>query len=123
MMINNPDTRVHLRHFKDLNRIFSIYTQADGVEKDPQKNILDKLQTQLNIVTKAILNMMRTIHGLIYISSSPLGLASLISALNQPIKMYKQLAILNLFIEIFDVPLYVGGNIYLSTSSSSLGQS
>ena len=43
MMINNPDTRVHLRHFKDLNRIFSIYTQADGVEKDPRKDILDKL--------------------------------------------------------------------------------
>ncbi len=43
MMINNPDTRVYLRHFTDLNRIFSIFTQADGVEKDPRRDILDKL--------------------------------------------------------------------------------
>lgn len=26
LMINSPDTRVYLRHFKDLNRIFSIFT-------------------------------------------------------------------------------------------------
>lgn len=43
IMINNPDTRVYLRHFTDLNRIFSIFTQADGVEKDPRRDILDKL--------------------------------------------------------------------------------
>ena len=43
LMINNPTTRVYLRHFKDLNRIFSIFTLADGVEKDPRKDILEKL--------------------------------------------------------------------------------
>ena len=123
MMINSPDTRVYLRHFKDLNRLFSVFTQADGVDKDPRKEILDKLLIQLNYVSKAIVNMIRTTHGLIYLASSPLGLASLIGALNQPIKLYKQLAILNLFIEIFDVPLYVGGNIYLSSTSTGPGQS
>mmetsp|Transcript_35775 Transcript_35775/g.54789 ORF Transcript_35775/g.54789 Transcript_35775/m.54789 type:complete len:169 (+) Transcript_35775:768-1274(+) len=123
MMINNPDSRIYLRMFKDLNRIFSIFTQADGVDKEPKKDIMDKLQLQLSIVSKAIVNMIRTNNGLIYITSSPLGLASLIGALNQPIKPYKQLAILNLFIEIFDVPLYIGGNIYLSSSSTSPGQS
>lgn len=121
MMINNPETRIYLRPFKDLNRIFSIFTQADGVDKDPRKDILEKIQLQLCLVSKTIINMIRTSHGLIYISSSPLGLASLIGALNQPIKMYKQLAILNLFIEIFDVPLYVGGNFYLQSTSSSHG--
>jgi len=121
ILINNPNTRVYLRHFKDLNRIFSIFTQADGVEKDPRRDILDKLLLQLNFVSKAIVNMIRTQQGLIYIASSPLGLASLIGALNQPIKLYKQLAILNLFIEIFDVPLYVGGNIYLSSTSTAPG--
>lgn len=60
MMINSPDTRVFLRHFKDLNRIFSVFTQADGVEKDPRKEILDKLLIQLNFVSKAIVNMIRT---------------------------------------------------------------
>jgi len=123
IMINNPATRVYLRHFKDLNRIFSIFTLADGVEKDPRKDILDKLLLQLNFVSKAIVNMIRTQNGLIYIASSPLGLSSLIGALNQPIKLYKQIAILNLFIEIFDVPLYVGGNIYLSSTSTGPGQS
>jgi len=123
IMINSPDSRVYLRHFKDLNRIFSIFTQADGVEKDPRRDILDKLQLQLNLVSKEIVNMIRTNNGLIYIASSPLGLTSLIGALNQPVKEYKKLAILNLFIEIFDVPLYVGGNIYLSSTSPSPGQS
>lgn len=52
--------------------------------------------------------MMRTNIGLIYLASSPLGLSSLITALNQPIKDYKKLAILNMFIEIFDVPLNIG---------------
>ena len=122
-MINNPDTRIYLREFKDLNRIFSIFTQADGVEKEPRRDILDKLLLQLNFVSKAIVNMIRAQHGLIYIASSPLGLASLIAALNQPIKLYKQLAILNLFIEVCDVPLYVGGNIYLSSTSTAPGQS
>ena len=121
MLINNPDTRVYLRNFLDLNRLFSVFTQADGVDKDPRKDILDKLLLQLNFVSKAIVNMIRTQQGLIYISSSPLGLASLIGALNQPIKLYKQLAILNLFIEVFDVPLYVGGNIYLSSTSTAPG--
>lgn len=83
---------------------------------------MDKLLLQLTFVSKAIVNIIRTTNGLIYLSSSPLGLASLVGALNQPIKEYKQLAILNLFIEIFNVPLYIGGNIYLSSSSSS-GQS
>lgn len=44
MLINKPETRCYLRMFKDLNRIFSIFTQADGVEKDPKKEILEKLQ-------------------------------------------------------------------------------
>ena len=35
LMINSPESRVYLRHFKDINRIFSIFTQADGVDKDP----------------------------------------------------------------------------------------
>jgi len=82
MMINSPTSRVYLRLFKDLNRIFSIFTQADGVDKDPKPEILDKLQQQLNIVSKAIVNMIRTNNGLIYITSTPLGLASLIGALN-----------------------------------------
>ena len=43
LMINNPATRIYLRNFVDLNRIFSVFTQADGVEKDPRKDILDKL--------------------------------------------------------------------------------
>lgn len=60
--------------------------------------------------------MIRTVTGLIYVASSPLGLRSLIDALNQPIKDYKKLAILNLFIEIFDLPLNIGGNAFLQNS-------
>ena len=45
--------------------------------------------------------MMRSWQGVIYLTSSPLGLQSLVEALNQPIRLYKKTAILDIFIQIF----------------------
>lgn len=39
-----------------------------------------------------------------------MGLSSLVEALNQPIRMYKKIAILDIFIEIFNVPIFLGGS-------------
>ena len=97
-----------MRHFTDLNRILHVFTSADGTDKELPKAAVEKLLLKLQLVSKEVVNMMRTNMGLLYMASSPLGLRSLITALNQPIKDYKKLAILNLFIEIFDVPLNIG---------------
>lgn len=43
LLINDPKTRIYFRHFQDLDRIFSVFTTVDGVDKDPKKEILDKI--------------------------------------------------------------------------------
>ena len=43
LLINDPKTRIYFRHFQDLNKIFSIFSTVDGVDKDPKKDILDKI--------------------------------------------------------------------------------
>lgn len=63
--------------------------------------------------------MLRSWQGVIYLTSSPLGLRSLVEALNQPIRMYKKIAILDIFIETFNVPIFMGGH-DLSGSGSLL---
>ena len=53
---------------------------------------------------------------MIYLTSSPLGLHSLVEALNQPIRLYKKTAILDIFIQIFNVPIFIGGSDPTSSS-------
>ena len=43
LLVNAPETRCYLRHFKDLNRILHVFTQPDGTDKDPPKIAIDKL--------------------------------------------------------------------------------
>lgn len=43
LLLNDPKSRIYFRHFLDLNKIFAIFTSVDGVDKDPKKEILDKI--------------------------------------------------------------------------------
>ena len=43
LLLNDPKTRVYFRHFQDLNKLFAIFTTVDGVDKDPKKEIMDKI--------------------------------------------------------------------------------
>ena len=43
ILVNDPKTRVYFRGFNDLNRIFAIFTQVDGVDKEPKKEVLDRI--------------------------------------------------------------------------------
>jgi len=58
----------------------------------------------------AIVTMMRSWQGVIYLTSSKLGLSSLVEALNQPIRLQKKIAILHIFIEMFNVPIFLSGS-------------
>ena len=78
--------------------------------------MLEKIQHQQKLAQNAIVNMMRSWQGVIYLTSSPLGLKSLVEALNQPIREYKKIAIMDIFIEIFNVPIFIGGSDATSSS-------
>ena len=43
ILINDPKTRSYFRGNNDLNNIFAIFTQIDGTDKDPKKEILDRI--------------------------------------------------------------------------------
>lgn len=44
LLLNDPSSRVAMRQGgMDLTRILHIFTQVDGVDKDPKKDVLDKL--------------------------------------------------------------------------------
>ncbi len=72
----------------------------------------------MGLASKSIVNIMRNWNGVIYLTASPLGLESLINSLTQPIHMYKKLAILDTFIDIFNIPIYIA-----SSDISSMGSS
>lgn len=80
------------------------------MDKDPKRPLLDKIEQQQKLAQNAIVNMLRSWQGVIFLTSSPLGLQSLVEALNQPIRLYKKTVILDIFIEIFNVPIYLGSN-------------
>jgi hypothetical protein len=108
LLINDPKIRVYFRPAVELNKIFAIFTRADGVDKDPKKPVLDKIEAVQKLAQNAIVNMLRSWQGVIYLTSSAMGLQSLVEALNQPIRLYKKRVILEIFIEIFNVPIYLG---------------
>jgi len=44
LLINDPRIRVYFRPVVELNKIFAIFTRPDGVDKDPKRPILDKIE-------------------------------------------------------------------------------
>ena len=49
MLINDPKIRIYFRPVVDLNKIFSIFTRPDGVDKDPDKKVLEKIEQQMKL--------------------------------------------------------------------------
>lgn len=87
-----------------------MFTQIDGADKELPKAGLEKVLVQQQLAGKAFVNMMRNWAGVIYLSSSPLGLQSLVDALTQPVRVYNKIAVLDMFLEVFNVPVAVGEN-------------
>ena len=77
----------------------------------------------MGLASKSMVNIMRNWNGVIYFSASPLGLESLINSLTQPIHMYKKLAILDTFVEIFNIPIYIASSDLNSFGSASISVS
>lgn len=60
LLINDPKIRVFFRPQVELNKIFAIFTRADGVDKDPKRPQLDKIEQQQKLAHNAIVNMLRS---------------------------------------------------------------
>jgi hypothetical protein len=60
LLINDPKIRVFFRPVVELNKIFAIFTRPDGVDKDPKRPILDKIEQQQKLAQNAIVNMLRS---------------------------------------------------------------
>lgn len=117
LLISDPKTRLYFRSQADLTRILHIFTQIDGVDKELKKDMLEKVLVQQQLASKAFVNIMRNWAGVIYMTSSTLGLRSLIDSLNQPVRIYNKIAILDMFMEIFNVPVHFAPNSSQATSS------
>ena len=46
LLINDPKIRVYFRPVVDLNKIFAIFTRPDGIDKDPKRPILEKIERE-----------------------------------------------------------------------------
>lgn len=60
LLINDPKIRTYFRPFVDMNRIFSIFTRPDGNDKDTKKQQMERIEQQMKLAQKAIVNMMRS---------------------------------------------------------------
>jgi hypothetical protein len=60
LLINDPNIRIYFRPFVDMNKIFATFTRSDGVDSDPKKPILDRIEAQMKLAKNAIVNMMRS---------------------------------------------------------------
>ena len=102
-LINDPRTRAYLRAYIDINRLFAIFTENRGNERDLKKESLARLETQLELGKRAIVTLMKNWSGLIYITADSNGLRSLVQALNQPTMVVVKKAIFSIFFDIFNI--------------------
>ncbi len=104
-LINEPKTRACLHAGTDFGYILSIFTDVTGnvteMKKDPQVS----LEQQLMQARKAIVALLKTWNGLIYLTSDTNGLRSLVQALNQPVSALVKRAIFDIFADVLNVSL------------------
>jgi len=102
-LINEPKTRSYLRPYIDLGYLLSVFTEISGNEKEMKKEVQSRLELQLYLGRRAVVTLMKNWSGLIYLTSDPNGLKSLVQALNQPVRSVVKKAIFDIFFDIFNI--------------------
>ena len=104
-LINDPNYRNIIRLHLDLPKLFSIFTDVDLPvdSKDKGKNNAMKFEAQLNLAKKAMITILKSWHGLIYLGNERTALKSMIMALRQPIKPVIRTAIYDILAEILEI--------------------
>ena len=104
-LINEPKTRAYLCASTELDYILSIFTDVTANFQEMKKEQQQLIEQQLQLGRKAIVAMLKTWNGLIYLTSDPNGLRSLVQALNQPVGPMVKRAIFDIFTEVFNISL------------------
>ena len=109
-LLNEPNYRNLIRSHLDFAKIFSIFTDVDlpiDAAKDKSKNNTPflKFEAQLNLAKKAIIVILKSWTGLIYLGNEKTALKSIIMALKQPIKPIIRNAIYEIIGEILSIGL------------------
>lgn len=103
-LINEPTYRNKISGYLNLSRIFSLFTDIDlptDNPKDKQKFDMQKFENELKLAKKAIITMLKSWPGLIYLGNESIGIKSLIQALKQPIKPIISKTIFEILGELF----------------------
>ncbi|KRX02551.1 Armadillo-type fold [Pseudocohnilembus persalinus] len=91
-LINEPKHRDVIKVYLDIPSLFAIFTEidfpADAENKHPRQQKFDwaKFEQQLTLAKKAIITILKSWTGLIYLGNEKISLKSMIQALRQPIK-------------------------------------
>eukprot|EP00826_Nyctotherus_ovalis_P047255 TRINITY_DN5415_c0_g1_i2.p1 TRINITY_DN5415_c0_g1~~TRINITY_DN5415_c0_g1_i2.p1 ORF type:complete len:233 (-),score=54.43 TRINITY_DN5415_c0_g1_i2:25-723(-) len=85
-LINDPYTRSFIRE-GDIGRLLYIFTEVTGNDKEVRRELVEKLNAQLQLGKQALIIMMKNWSGLLFLASDMNGLKSLVQVLNQPIRL------------------------------------
>lgn len=104
-LINDPTSRNAVKAHLDFTKIFSLFTDIDyPIEsRDKKDNSTVKFENQLEMAKKAIMIMLKSWTGLIYLGHERTCISSLIMALKQPIKPIIRNAIYDILNEILTI--------------------
>ncbi|CAD8139168.1 unnamed protein product [Paramecium pentaurelia] len=89
-LLNEPSARTTIRMYLDLSKWFSIFTEIDPpidqAKNDKNRVVINKFESNLQLAKKAIITVLKSWQGLIYLGDERQALKSLIQVLRQPIK-------------------------------------
>jgi len=104
-LINDPASRNAVKSHLDFTKIFSLFTDIDyPIEsRDKKDNNTVKFENQLEMAKKAIMIMLKSWTGLIYLGHERTCISSLVMALKQPIKPIIRNAIYDIINEILTI--------------------
>jgi len=100
-LLDDPKTRSFFR-FSDLGSLFSIFTEISENKVNMKKEVLEKLNARLELGKRAIIMIVKTWTGLIFLGSDVCGLKSLIQMLNQPARQAVKEAIFDILFTIIN---------------------
>jgi len=102
-LINDPKTRCYFHEYKDLGPIWAVFTESCTTKKEIEIEKKAKLEAKLKLAKRALLLIMKNWNGLVFLTSDPNGLQSLVYTLKQPIRPIVKKALFDVFFDIFSV--------------------
>ncbi|EGR34185.1 hypothetical protein IMG5_021000 [Ichthyophthirius multifiliis] len=92
-LLNEPDYRNLVKVYLDFPKLFGVFTDIDAPSKSAPKTQsqednrreMEQFEKTLNLAKKALITMLKTWKGLIYLGNQRIAMRSLVQTLRQPI--------------------------------------